>query len=123
MGNKESLLVVDDEVSVTRALRRVLAPYFAALRLANTPYDARVILASEKITHVLCDHWLGVGEPLGLDLLPRWKSSFPSIERAVLFTGFDVEALAPDPKIDAVISKRVDLDALVCTLFGDNRVA
>ncbi|MDD5306862.1 MAG: hypothetical protein PHU25_06025 [Deltaproteobacteria bacterium] len=102
---KKTLLIVDDEARVAKALTRAMGRYFDEVLSAGTASIASSILAENKVTHVICDHWLGEGDPLGLDLVPEWRRSYPAIERAVIMTGLDEKTLIADSGIDAIVSK------------------
>ena len=95
--------------------RRLLSS-FAALHMACTKESAEQTLGKETITHLICDNELGEGVPKGSKLVEKWRREYPSIERAVLFTGDTYAAAGKTSGIDAVISKIRDFDALVKSL-------
>ena len=107
------LLIVDDERSVCRALTRLLDRQVRRIETASTPIEAEIILRSGHITHVICDHWFGPGQPLGIDLVSNWKKNFPSILRAVVLTGMDISKLPSAPGVDRILPKVVDPDELI----------
>lgn len=113
---KSILLIVDDESSVCRALSRMLKRRFDTITTAVSPLEAEVILDSNPVTHVICDHWFGVGQPLGLDLAARWKSQFSTIKRVVVLTGTDATQLTPPPGVHQIMAKTVEADELTRAL-------
>lgn len=107
------LLIVDDERTVCRALTRLLDRSVSRIQTATTPKEAEIILRSGKVTHVICDHWFGPGQPLGLDLVSQWKQTYQSIRRAVVLTGTDVEKLVKSDDVDKILPKVVDPQDLI----------
>ena len=107
------LLIVDDERSVCRALTRLLDRQIRRIETATNPVEAEIILRSGRITHLICDHWFGPGQPLGMDLVSAWKQKFPSIQRAVVLTGTDINKLPAASGVDSILPKVVDPDELI----------
>ncbi|MFO8074042.1 MAG: response regulator [Polyangia bacterium] len=110
------LLVVDDESTVCRVLRRMLSPLVDELLTAENVADAEAILEARSVTHLLCDHLLGPHQPKGMDAASRWRERYPSISTAVILTGARMDELEPSAGIDAVISKVVDAEQLAGAL-------
>ena len=102
------LLVVDDESSVCRALKRLLRDKADEIISAETPADAETILRSKQVTHVICDHLLGPGQPLGIDVASGWKREYPSVQRIALLTGTNLSNLAKPDGIDHLLPKTTD---------------
>ena len=102
------LLVVDDESSVCRALRRLMVDRADEIVIAQTPADAETILHSKPVTHIICDHLLGPGQPKGMDIAKGWKDAFPTIRSLIILTGTDVRDLHCPETIDHVLSKTTD---------------
>ncbi len=111
-NSKSVLLVVDDESSVCRALARMLKNRVDEIVTAFSPQEAETVLGSRKITHLICDHWFGAGQPLGLNLAGKWKNEHSSIRRAVVLTGTDITKLEAPPGVHQVIAKTVKADEL-----------
>lgn len=116
ISSESTLLVVDDESAVCRALRRMLQGRVGRIVTAETPEDAEAVLASTAVTHLICDHYLGPGQPLGMTLAARWRTSYPSLERVVVLTGKDVEGIEPVSGIDHLLPKTIDPDRLAVAL-------
>ena len=115
---KTILLVVDDENAVCRALRRMLKNKFDEVLAVETPADAEAVLASRPVTHVVCDHCLGPGQPEGLAIAGAWRSAYPSIRRLVILTGVNLKNLSPAPGIDLLLPKTIDPADLASRLVG-----
>lgn len=113
------LLIVDDEQSVCRALTRLLDRQVRRIETASNPTEAEIVLRSGNITHVICDHWFGPGQALGIDLAARWKKTYPSIQKAVVLTGTDIDKLPDATGVDRVLPKIVDPDDLIEVLELD----
>jgi CheY-like chemotaxis protein len=113
MNSKKILMVVDDTPAIGRALSRVLNRYFDEVHILTSAAEATALLGQKVVTHVICDHCLGEGDPLGLDLVPRWRREHPLIERAIILTGLDERTLIAGPEIDAVVSKLTGSEELV----------
>lgn len=109
------LLIVDDERSVCRALSRLLDRKVQEILSATNAMEAEVILKSGRVTHVICDHWFGPGQPLGTDLVTEWKMRYPNIRKAVVLTGTDINKLDADA-VDAILPKVVDPADLIKVL-------
>jgi DNA-binding NtrC family response regulator len=108
-----TLLVVDDETAVCRAVARVMKRHFDTVVTADSPQEARAVLGTRPVTHLICDHWFGKGQPSGLELITQWLKVHPSLERVLLLTGVDTSMLiAPDPKVK-IIRKAVDVKDLL----------
>jgi DNA-binding NtrC family response regulator len=113
-------LIVDDEHPVCFALERMLRRDYRQVFTAFGPDDAAAILEAHPVTHVVCDHWLGPGLPLGIDLIPRWRRRHRTIERAVVLTGADVSGINPPPEVDRVLSKTEDPTRLRLLLLRED---
>jgi DNA-binding NtrC family response regulator len=113
------LLVVDDESSVCRALSRILGKSVDVIASAFSPQEAETVLASKKVTHLICDHWFGEGQPLGIDLVAKWKEKYPFIRQIVLLTGTDVTRLTPQSDDILVMNKTVNPEDLIRALNLD----
>ncbi|MBN2526799.1 MAG: hypothetical protein JXR76_10420 [Deltaproteobacteria bacterium] len=106
--NDKVLLIIDDEASVCRALSRILSRKATEIITARSIADAELILDTREVTHVLCDHLLGPGQPKGLDNAIYWKSEYPSIEKVIVLTGTDAAFNAPPEGVDKVLPKTTD---------------
>ena len=106
------LLIVDDERTVCRALTRLLDRSVSRIETATNPKEAEIVLRAGNVTHVICDHWFGPGQPLGLDLVTQWKETYPSIRRIVVLTGTDVNKLEKSKNV-VILPKVVDPDELI----------
>lgn len=111
-----TLLVVDDESAVCRALRRMLRGRVGRIVTAETPEDAEAVLDSTGVTHLICDHYLGPGQPLGMDLAAKWRGRYPTLRRVVILTGRDVKDIEPAGGIDHVLPKTTAPDRLAVLL-------
>jgi ActR/RegA family two-component response regulator len=118
MDPKKILMVVDDTPNVGRALSRLFSRHFDEVHVLASAAEAASLLKQKPVTHVVCDHCLGEGDPLGLDLVPRWRKEHPSIERAIILTGLDETTLIAGPGIDAIVSKLTGSEELVRVLKG-----
>jgi DNA-binding NtrC family response regulator len=115
---KTTLLVVDDESSVCRAVRRLLRDKFDEILTVETPADAEAVLASRQVTHLVCDQCLGPGQPEGLAVASGWRATYPSIRKLVILTGADVKNLTALPGVDLVLPKTTDPVDLAALLVG-----
>ncbi|MCU0663044.1 MAG: hypothetical protein MUC50_12045 [Myxococcota bacterium] len=107
------LLVVDDEKAVCRAVGRVMKRRFDEVLTADSAEEAHAILSTRAVTHIVCDHWFGKGQALGLDLVTEWVKTYGSLVRVLLLTGVDItQMVSPDPKVQ-IISKTADAADLV----------
>lgn len=105
-GNRVAL-IVDDDSLLARAVASVLQDRFQRVFTARTPLEAEAILMKEPVTHLLCDHDLGRGVPTGAQLIPRWRIEFPSIARAVIFSGSARAEIDLPVEVDLFLAKPV----------------
>ncbi len=107
------LLIVDDEIDICKLLERSLRGDFEQIHVAGCAADADAILASHPVTHVVCDLYLGSGDPLGDELIRRWKQRWPTIQYAALFTGSTYEKDHTYEKVDHIFMKPRGFDDLI----------
>jgi DNA-binding NtrC family response regulator len=118
-NTKSVLLVVDDESSVCRALSRILGKRVDEIIAAFSPQEAETVLVSREVTHLVCDHWFGMGQPLGIDLVVKWRQLYPSLQKVILLTGTDVARLTPPDAGILVMNKTVNPEDLIKALNLD----
>jgi signal transduction histidine kinase len=114
-----SVLVLDDETNVRRALGRLDLGPGIAVHLCATAAEAHTALALEPIDVVLVDQHLGPGDPAGLEVLAGIRESDPDCFR-IIFTGgadleFAVQAINRG-HIDAFLTKPWDDSQVVALL-------
>ncbi len=114
-----SILVVDDDANVLKALARLELGAQFALRCCSTTAAARVLVARGEADVALVDQHLGADEPKGLDFLAELRSADPDCFR-IIFTGaadldFAVNAINHG-HIDAFLAKPWNNDHLVALL-------
>ena len=115
VGDKRVLLIVDDEgfwcqeASLATCREASMRPSW---RLSPWPLNVASTKVIPPITHVVCDYFLGNQFPNGSELLAKWRTGFPCIRVAVLLSGSELDAIAPEPGIDWVLSKPPDLGRL-----------
>jgi two-component system NtrC family sensor kinase len=112
-----TVLLVDDEEMVGRAVKRLLAPTGWRILLAQSGEEALALLERERVQVVLSDHRMpGMS---GVDLLVQVKSRHPAVER-ILFTGqadrADIQAAINGAEIRRLIPKPWDDEQLVLGL-------
>jgi DNA-binding NtrC family response regulator len=106
--NEAVLLIVDDEASVCRALSRILKTKASEIITVQNLSDAELVLDTRDVTHILCDHLLGPGQPRGLDTAIHWKAEYPTIDKIIILTGTDAAFNATPDGIDYVLPKTTD---------------
>ncbi|SCZ62150.1 PAS domain S-box-containing protein/diguanylate cyclase (GGDEF) domain-containing protein [Thiohalomonas denitrificans] len=77
-----TLLAVDDEPDITRALRRLLRRQGYRVLTATTPEEAFELMAMHRVQVLLCDQ--GMPEMKGTELLSRVKRLYPHTIRMIL---------------------------------------
>lgn len=88
-----SVLLVQYQVSVARALSRNLTQFYRDVHLAVTPDEAELLLEKRNSQlHLVCGQYFGVGRPLGQHLIATWRERYPEIRRAVLATGAELDS-------------------------------
>jgi CheY-like chemotaxis protein len=121
---RKAVLVVDDSDQICRMMKRRLAPFFEKVFTADDPEEATRILEEREVSHVLCDFDLGAGagagDATGYLFVTLWRREFPEIERAVIFTGADLDSQRRPEEVDAVACKADGPQAAVeALLFED----
>ncbi|MDJ0762161.1 MAG: hypothetical protein QNJ97_04155 [Myxococcota bacterium] len=110
---ERTLLIVDDDNCVCNAVSRLFVGRFDRILMANTSGEAASVLSAYTITHLICDYWLGSGEPTGIDLIPKWRKAHTSICRAIVFSGTDLNEIDIPLGVDKILRKPVDLRTIV----------
>jgi CheY-like chemotaxis protein len=121
---RKTVLVVDDNEQICRAMSRRLGPLFDEVFVATDPREAARILEDSFVTHVLCDFDLGFGIGLesvtGYGFVQCWRREFPEIRRTVVFSGTDLSRLEKPREVDAVVRKTEAPDMVVEALLGED---
>ncbi|HEY3451230.1 MAG TPA: response regulator [Myxococcales bacterium] len=111
------VLLVDDEPDITTLFRRVLKRSFDEVHVALSGKEAAEILAKRAVTHLVTDFFLGADEPQGTALVARWRTAYPSIRFAAVFTGrASTKEIGGLPGIDAVFAKPGGFEELIALL-------
>jgi response regulator RpfG family c-di-GMP phosphodiesterase len=118
-GPQVSILVVDDDANVLKALARLELGAQFALRCCSTTAEARAVIARGEADVALVDQHLGRDEPKGLDFLAELRERDPDCFR-IIFTGaadldFAVNAINHG-RIDAFLVKPWSNEHLVALL-------
>lgn len=107
------LVIVDDREDVRNSFARYFRRHFDQVRTASTPAEAEVELSNfPPPTHLVCDYWLGDAQPVGSVLIAKWKALYPTLQRAALVSGSELQEIACPQGVDAVFSKPADLVAM-----------
>ena len=109
----ECVLVVDDRADVLRALDRLLKSRVQTVYSALTPREAEQILLEAHPTCLLCDYWLGEGQPLATTLIPEWRRKCPSLKCVALMTGTNSSSIARCQEVDHIFHKPLDIREVV----------
>lgn len=83
-GNKDSVLLVDDERALLDVFDAALSPHFEITK-ASSVREAEFILAKKAFKVVVADHLMPGGN--GMDFLVRSREDFPHMQR-ILVTGY-----------------------------------
>ena len=108
MSAKKILLIVDDETAVCHALCRLLGSRVDEVVMTANISDAESVLRSSRVTHVICDHMLGPGQPKGLDVATNWKEIYPSIQILVVLTGTSAHKSEVPQGVDFILPKSIE---------------
>ncbi len=99
-----ALLIIDDRADVRRGLKRSFGLEFD-VHVAETGVEAEQILVDEQPQLLLCDYWLGPGQPVGTELIGRWRKMFPFLRGVALMTGTNTSAITGAHGVDIIFSK------------------
>jgi DNA-binding NtrC family response regulator len=115
-GPARVLLIIDGEATVRRAFARVLKLDFDEVHTASGPNEASSVLEKQSVTHLVCGRSFGPDIPLGMDLIPKWRKTYPNINRALILTRGDIPSLATVPQVDCILPKPVAPESLLRAL-------
>jgi DNA-binding NtrC family response regulator len=114
-----SVLYVDDEVAISRALRSWLSRRGHVVHAAASSDEAKAILAANQVDGVLIDIWLG--DESGFDLFEWIDMHHPRVAEHAMFVTGDI---VRDPEVERqltalerpVVTKPYDLNELEQTI-------
>ncbi|MBM3631365.1 MAG: sigma-54-dependent Fis family transcriptional regulator, partial [Alphaproteobacteria bacterium] len=92
-GFLTTILIVDDEKEICRALKGILSDEGYRVLMAHTPEEASVALITENPNLLLLDVWFGKGSWDGVYFLDRIQLSHPSIP-VIMISGHATLSLA-----------------------------
>lgn len=113
------LLIVEDDDSVRRALRRFFELYFAKVLTAASASEAETQLETGRPHLLLCDYYLGARSPLATALIPRWRQAFPFLSRVAIMTGTSHELRDDAHGAEAVFNKPLNMQHVLQFLRGE----
>lgn len=102
-------------------MARALGRHFSEVLTAADRTEAELVLEQHAITHLVCDWNLGEDYPRGTELVPLWRERWPSITKAVIFSGTSPEDITTSSMIDAVVDKTQGLEVLLEALGRRHR--
>jgi len=107
------LLIVQRNELLRRALGRYFSLHFDQAYIAANPIEAEGYLqgVEHAISDLICGQSFGEHWPLGSELIMRWRSMCPTLERVVLVTGHE-HVPSDVPGVDAVCRKPIEPTAL-----------
>lgn len=112
--NEKTVLFIDDEDYLLRALRRALHPYGFKVLTAGTVDEAFTILQKQDIPVVVCDEMMPILD--GTTLLSRIKKEYPNTIRILMSGQSDFEILQRAINVGEIykfIPKPCDTEQLV----------
>jgi DNA-binding NarL/FixJ family response regulator len=118
-GARRVLLIVDDKPFMGRALARVMKYKFDQVLIAHDPDQALEQLGESRVTHLVCDCNLGPRFRLGIEYIAAWRRLSPSIERAIVYSGTDLNDVETPPEVDQVLPKTTEPKELLEALGVD----
>ena len=101
-----SILVVDDDEMICRAVSRLLKRTCDRVYTACSAAEARSILRAHRVDFLLCDFDLDSNECDGATLTTQLRMQFPKIRHAVIFSGELPGQIPPCSAADAIWSKK-----------------
>jgi len=112
--SKISILVVDDEPSILKAVRRVLIPERFNVFTAESGFEGLEILKEERIDLVISDYKMP--KMNGFEFLKKVKNEYPNVYRIIL-SGYIEEGIVADGILRGIastfIGKPWEGDALI----------
>ena len=113
MGERPTILVVDDDSSVLLTYSMILRHHGYEVIGAATAREAKVVLGERRFDMLVCDLALE-GSRSGLDVLDFARSLYPGIP-AVLLTGYATRELAEEAerKRITLLSKPIEVKDLL----------
>ena len=113
-GAPRRLLIVQHYAFARRSLERYFNATFGEVLTAASPAEAEAFLKDSQRppTDLICGQYFGDDTPLGTELIPRWRSLCPTLDRVAFVTASDT--LSPTPvSVDAIFEKPVDPGVLL----------
>ncbi len=83
-GGKPRVLIVDDDLSIARALQRVLSDEFEVVALSSPVEAVHLVLAGRRFSAIVCD--IRMPELTGMDLHAEIARLSPRQAARMLFT-------------------------------------
>jgi DNA-binding NtrC family response regulator len=116
MGDRPTILVVDDEPSVLLTYSMILRHHGYEVIGVATAREAKVVLEEQRFDMLVCDLALE-GSRSGMEVLDFARSLFPGIP-AVLLTGYATSELGEEAerKRMTVLSKPIEVKVLLETI-------
>ena len=110
------LLIVDDDPVMLQNLELICRAICDNVHTASNAIDAEQVFKTNRVTHLICDYELGNGLLPGTALITGWKKSFPSLQKAILFTATSIGEIDVPPEVDVVKSKEGRVEELILEL-------
>jgi CheY-like chemotaxis protein len=109
-----SVLFVDDDANVLKALKRSVRPHFRRIHTALSGEEALTILATHPVDVLVSDFWMTSMN--GIELMRMAKKSNPGIGSVMLSGKIDASSFRQAKKegiVSAYVSKPWDGDELI----------
>lgn len=117
----DTLLIVDDRADVLRALERLMRVRVERVYVASTPEEVERQLREHSPRCMLCDYYLGEGQPLATTLIAGWRRSHPCLECVALMTGTNTSSIPKCPEVDTIFHKPLDVKEVVAFFSAHRR--
>ena len=113
-----SLLVADSYAPIHRLFQRCFKYQFDEVLAAENEQDAEQMIQSKDISHIVISGTIAESAPTA-ELIARWRSQYPSIERVILHTGRAISSINCLTEFDGVLSKPSTKNTMEKVVFGD----
>ncbi|MCP4606902.1 MAG: response regulator [Proteobacteria bacterium] len=113
------LLIVDKNELVRKTILSNFRHKFDQIFATEDFMQAEIVLENNAVTHVICGQILNENDLSGNDIIPQWRWLYPSIRRAVILTGTNLDDFQLSDGVDSVLPKPSSLTSIFDTLVDE----
>lgn len=113
-----TLLVADTHIPIHKLFKRCFTSQFHEILTACNEEDAEKLIRTGNVSHIVISSQIAETTSTR-ELVARWRSQFPSIQRVILHTGAGIGSLQSTTPFDAVLAKPSPKQTIEQTVMGN----